>query len=279
MNKILILIGVVVLVVVGSFVFLNIGGETEEISGKVVSEESFEGEELEATLKMAMREFPPWRILNEDKTSMTGIDVDIVGEVAKRMGLSLEFVECNTMARCLTLMEEGQLDVLTSLLRTPEREEIMFYMDRPYKLSTPKVFYVQSGSGESLMEYEDLYKFEAIGVVRGAKYFPLFDDDTKLNKYEVSNYEQALEMLSLGRVDAVPGSKSMLDYLVVENEIEGVERASYFFEKDTQSYIAVSRISPAGRKIDKFKEIFNQLMDEGVIDNIKKEAMEKWQTS
>jgi hypothetical protein len=48
---ILVIIALVV-VVVGAFLFLNIGGETEEITVKVVSEESFEGEESEGVTEV-----------------------------------------------------------------------------------------------------------------------------------------------------------------------------------------------------------------------------------
>lgn len=230
----------------------------------------------EATLTMAMRSFPPWRILNEDKTSMAGLDVEIVGEIASRMNLSLKFQECSALLRCLTLMQQGEIDVLTSIQRTPEREEYMFYMDPPYKPKATRAFYVQTGKGKSLMKYEDLYKFKTVGVSRGSKYFPRFDNDTTLNKYAVTSYYQALRMLSLGRVDVVPGTEIMMDYLIVENGIKGVEKAHYFFEENTPGYIAVSKKSPLGKRIDEFKKLYNQLMDEGVIDRIKKKAEKKW---
>jgi hypothetical protein len=83
-------------------------------------------------------------------------------------------------------------------------------------------------------------------------------------------------MLSLGRVDVVPGTEIMMDYLIVENGIKGIEKAHYFFEEATPGYIAVSKNSTLGKRIDEFKKVYNQLMDEGVIDRIKKKAEKKW---
>ena len=231
----------------------------------------------EGILTMAMRSYPPWRILNkEDVSQSTGLDVEIIGEIAKRMNLSLEFKDCAANIRCLKELEYGNIDVYTSTLKKTDREIYMYYMEPPYKPSTPKAFYVRTGKGKFLRKYEDLTNFKKAGVARGSKYFPRFDDDTTIEKYPVTSYLQALEMLSRDRVDVVPGTELTMDYLIGVNGITGVEKAYYFHEKNTPGYITVSKKSPLAKRIDEFKKVYSQLIDEGVIERIKKKGEGKW---
>ena len=53
---------------------------------------------------------------------------------------------------------------------------------------------------------------KTVGVVRLAKYHSEFDQDPKINKYEVNSYEQGLNMLISKRFDAMVGTKTSLYY-------------------------------------------------------------------
>jgi ABC-type amino acid transport substrate-binding protein len=53
---------------------------------------------------------------------------------------------------------------------------------------------------------------KTIGVIRGGSFDVNFDNDTAINKYEVNDYNQMLQMLIMGRLDGVIGSNVGLYY-------------------------------------------------------------------
>ena len=57
---------------------------------------------------------------------------------------------------------------------------------------------------------------KTVGVVRLAKYHSEFDQDPKINKYEVNSYEQGLNMLISKRFDAMVATKTSLYYTLTK---------------------------------------------------------------
>lgn len=70
---------------------------------------------------------------------------------------------------------------------------------------------ILSRAGNSFKSLEDLHG-KTVGVVRGGKFDVNFDNDTSINKYEVNDYNQMLQMLMKGRLDGVIGSNVGLYY-------------------------------------------------------------------
>jgi polar amino acid transport system substrate-binding protein len=77
---------------------------------------------------------------------VSGIDVDIVREIARRMKLEIEYVRC-PWARCLAMMQSGEADLLSSVWKRPEREACLRFFDTPFLDELPITFYFKKGSG------------------------------------------------------------------------------------------------------------------------------------
>lgn len=83
----------------------------------------------EETLRYALFPAPPFMIYGEQQ--MSGIDVEIVNEIAAQLHLKVEYIQCPWM-RCLELMKTGKADLLSSAYKKPEREEFMQYFSTPF---------------------------------------------------------------------------------------------------------------------------------------------------
>ena len=70
---------------------------------------------------------------------------------------------------------------------------------------------ILSRAGVSFKSLESLHG-KTIGVVRGGKFDMKFDNDAAINKFEVNDYYQMLQMLMTGRLDGVIGSNVGLYY-------------------------------------------------------------------
>ncbi len=73
------------------------------------------------------------------------------------------------------MMEQGELDLLASVLFQQEREKYMAYI-RPQYIHVSHVFYTKKGSPIKIKKYNDLHSL-IIGRELGAVNFEPFDSD------------------------------------------------------------------------------------------------------
>jgi len=217
-------------------------------------------------LRVPISPYPPWRIIDDDGR-ITGIDVEVMQELCRRMGLKLE-MEQAPFARCLLLLEHGDMDMGASLQKRPERELYLQYLTPPYILGSDKVFYVLRGSGVQIRSYSDLQGLR-VGVTPGTKYFPRFDNDKTLNKVAAKDYGHLITMLEGHRIDAFVYSASVGDYLVMINDCSHkIVHSPYRFTKALHGYLAISRHSPLASRLEEFNRHLQQMIDEGVVEHI-----------
>jgi polar amino acid transport system substrate-binding protein len=207
--------------------------------------------------------------VNQEDQDVSGIDVDIVREISKRMNLELELVRCS-WARCLHLMRSGDVDLLSSVWKRPEREEYLRYFDSPFLDHLPITFYVKKGSPLTIDTYEDLYHIKSIGVLRKASYFERFDLDDTLKKQEVSSQDQLFPMLLADRIEAIAGYVPTVNYRLVTEGYRGqIERTRYEFAEKVPVYMAMSKQSRLINRFDEFNQVNTALADEGILTLIR----------
>ena len=223
----------------------------------------------EKELVIPVSEFSPWKMIDGDK--FHGIDIDILHEMAERLGLTLKFIKC-PFARCLEHMKRGKADLMSSIVKRPDREIYIRYLEPPY-YTERRVFYVIKGKSHILQRYEDLYKIR-VGVKRRVKYFPRFDEDTKINKEEVTDVIQNIKKLALGRIDTFIISETQGDYLVAISGFQDkFEKLQVIFKGYDRAYFGISKRSKFFRQADDFKKVLEQMIEEGQIDTIKRHFM------
>lgn len=220
-----------------------------------------------AVLRVAFNELPPWKGLDENGTAY-GIDISFLQCVATRMGLEIEYKQY-PFNRCLYLLEHGEADLMTGVLRRPNRETYLYFIDPPYKNYSDKVFYVRAGDEDTIREYRNL-SHHIIGARLGGKYFPRFDRDNTLKKDLVKSFELSLKMLIAGRIDATIHTETTGDYEVRRLGLEEkVSKARYAYRKQQDVYLALSKKSPMAHRVDEFNTVVADLVREGVFERIK----------
>jgi polar amino acid transport system substrate-binding protein len=234
------------------------------LGGRLVSAE-------QAKLTVAFEHWPPMKIV--EGGSFGGIDAAILREIANRLDIEFEFEMCS-WNRCVELMRSGHADLITSIAKTPDREEFMYFIEPPYKTKLDIAFYMRRGSGETVHAYEDLYR-SPIGVTRGSVYFQKFDADPDIVKFEVSNEERLLRILERGRVDLIIGMEMNMDYLITLKGMQGrLEKAPYRITIESPSYIAVSKNSPfLGTVAAPLSAVVSQMVETGEIENIENNVL------
>lgn len=207
----------------------------------------------------------PWRMKNDG--IFEGPDIEVAKKIAEKLNLTPEF-KIAPLKRCLEWMKQGSIDMMTGLLKSEEREAYIHFVEPYYKSKSNKSFYVLKGNKNLITKYEDLYGLK-IGVKRGAKYFPQFDEDEKLNKSPVTEYKQNLKMLIAKRIDTFIVTKDQGDYLISKLGHQGVfEEAVFSFMKKNSVYIGISKKS---HLLNQAKTITATMIQNGEIDTLIKD--------
>jgi polar amino acid transport system substrate-binding protein len=207
----------------------------------------------------------------------SGIDVDIVRELARRTHMDVTIIRCPWL-RCLKLMETGEADLLSSAYKKPEREQYMQYFDHAYLDRLPIAFYVRKDSDIQINAYEDLYRLDRpVGVLRGASYFPRFDGDTLLKKAEISTQDQLFPMLVGRRLDVIAGYVPTANFrLITEGYQSRVRKSQFEYSERADVYMAVSKKSPLLKRFKELNDINTILLAQGVLQRIRESYYEKY---
>lgn len=220
------------------------------------------------TLLLATHIEPPLAYLSD--SIITGSNIEVARLLAKKMNVQLRFVQC-PFARCLSLLKNGQVDMMVGVKKTSEREQYLNYLSKPYTTRiTPVRFYLRRSYSQDIANYDDL-KDMSIGVLRGATYFERFDNDSQLNKLEVTTHAQLVDMFLKGRFDTFLGREiSIKRHVSKDIYHKDMKLASYIYHKKNDSYIVVSKKSDFNMHVGELSKQLESSIASGEIDQIAK---------
>ncbi len=225
-------------------------------------------------LYVALNNYPPWKI-QEEKSSLRGIDQIYLKEFAKRLNLELKFIEC-PWARCQSLLEQGVIDLISSYSDTNERRKIAVFLKAPYRQAM-MTFYTLASKDNTIKKYGDLKNLR-IGHTRGATYFDKFDYDPTLKKITMNGFVQGLKMLANDRVDVIISAEVPADYQILKNNWSGkIKKEKYTYDSGSGTYFAISRKSNVLDRVDEFNEVNAQLIKESYIKKSIKKFKDQFQ--
>jgi len=226
----------------------------------------------EDVLRVSFNDLPPWKILGQDGKP-TGVDVEFLDMLANRLGLTVEYVHY-PFKRGLKMMESGEIDLMIGVLRRPEREAYLHFIEPPYKNESSKAFFVLKGREHAIASHDDLHGLR-VGTVLGGLYYPEFDDDSLIDKYPVTSPDLNISMLLAGRIDAFVMTETAGDCRVAERGLEAeVVKARYVYREHQDVYMVLSRNSPHVARLGEFNRAMAQLVAEGAFARVTERFME-----
>lgn len=196
-----------------------------------------------------------------------GPDAKLIKAIADKLNSDLKF-KFAPFKRRLQLMKDGDIDFMSGLLKTAEREKYIYYVYPPYKERSDTVFFLPRGKRARLQKYDDLYAMK-IGTNHGSNYFPQFDHDTKLNKEAVSSGVPNFRKLLLGRIDTVIYAEAGgIDLVHKIGIADRVEMAEYRFARQKYVHIGISRKSHLMDHLVKIDSLIGSMIESGEIKRI-----------
>jgi len=193
------------------------------------------------TLNVGLPSFPPFAYPPTEK-GQRGTLVTLYAMLEKELRKELDVhlkIQHYPYARTLVGLQDGSLD-LALIFKNLSLEGAVTYVA---KVAQSKIIVIYDHE-HPIQKYEDLYQLFDIAVIRQAHYEPRFDVDKKINKFPVENYRQAIQLLTLGRVAAVVGAHSGLQYIIDSFEFKGERWATPYTLGHKEVWLHFSNHSP-----------------------------------
>ncbi|WP_430199471.1 substrate-binding periplasmic protein [Paenibacillus illinoisensis] len=247
------------------------GSKTTDNGSSNGAQASNELEQIKSagTMKVGMMgTYAPYNFLN-DKKEMDGFDADIAREVAKRLGVEVEFVS-QEFSGLIPSLQSKKIDAIVSQMTiTDERKQALDFSEG---YITNQVKIIVKSDNNDITKLED-FKGKTIGVGLGTNDETYLRNEVlpKVGDFTIKTYDDvisSLKDLNAGRIDATINNLYALKPIVDANgfDIKAVGEAI----KSDQAGIAVRKNNP--ELVAALNDALQGMKDDGTYNTIFK----KW---
>jgi polar amino acid transport system substrate-binding protein len=270
------------LIVITGFIGIAIGCSTSTGSSKIATTNiSTEKDRLQTIKEKGVLTFvsandPPFVYINTETNKLSGIDADIIAEIAKRLGINkIEMKEVSFSELLDKLNTDDSIDLAADgLYITPEREERVAFTQPLYRESEAVIV-----PKASKINFKDDLKNAVVGARRGTKFADLIQDWKKNNLVkDVVIFEDTpklLNALNNGEIDAGVSDSTLINYSLKNKSFFLKTLRDYTPELHGTAGIAVKKsditlLNALNEKISEMKAdgtLYAILVDNGVDRN------------
>ncbi|WP_430202686.1 substrate-binding periplasmic protein [Paenibacillus illinoisensis] len=247
------------------------GSKTTDNSSSNGAQASNELEQIKSagTMKVGMMgTYRPYNFLNDNK-EMDGFDADIAREVAKRLGVEVEFVSQEFSGLTPSLQSKKIDAIISQMTITDERKQALDFSEG---YITNQVKIIVKDDNNDITKLED-FKGKTIGVGLGTNDETYLRNEVlpKVGDFTIKTYDDvitSLKDLDAGRIDATINNLYALKPIIDSNgfKIKAVGEPI----KSDQAGIAVRKNNP--ELVAALNEALQGMKDDGTYNTIFK----KW---
>ncbi|EHQ64299.1 cystine transporter subunit [Paenibacillus dendritiformis C454] len=167
-----------------------------------------------------MGTYAPYNFLN-DKHEVDGFDADVAKEVAKRLGVEVEFIT-GEFSGLIEGLQKNKYDALVSQVTITEDRKKLMDFSTPYVKNAVNV--IVKSDNATIQKIED-FKDKKIGVGLGTNDEKYLRDVAmpKVGTFEIATYNDvitSLKDLDVGRIDATINNVFAIKPLIEKNQFK-----------------------------------------------------------
>jgi len=226
----------------------------------------------ECVMSVRMDEDPPYLTMLPDGQP-GGVNADVAREALRRMECRADF-RTMPFSRALKELQEGGLDILPNLFRTPERQAFAFY-SRTRDQVPNRLFIRAADKGRwDIKSFRDLERLGLrLGLPGGALASPDFaalsaDPAFKALITPARNHASLLRMLQGGRVDAVILDEQTARWELARLGLADTVTATDFVAGVDPGYFAFSRAKVSEEQVERFDAAIEAMRKDGTVAGI-----------
>lgn len=158
-----------------------------------------------------------------------GYSIDLLNLLAKHIGLRVEYVNGYSWPELVALFKKGELDLLHSLVRSPEREKFGLFSDSYRRHQT---YFLTRKENPDISDITQLYgKTVAVASGWGTTEF-LATNYPQIKLLVVPGLEEILDAVSRGDAYATIDNDATSMYMIKKKSIENLKLCSWFKDFD-----------------------------------------------
>lgn len=207
----------------------------------------------------------PISYYKEDGTA-DGIAIRLHRRVLGELGVQPNFIGDIPWPRQLAMLKSGNLDALTSVNYTEERDREFLLTDSFHQFKVRA--FGRKEHDVTLERVEDLTKYN-VAYSRGASFGAKFDklaEDTS-NIFPINGTDNILKLLALGRVDLVILPEFLGTRLIKETELVGQISIKGPVIYEQRIHMAFSRKSECACLRDAYNKTLDELSSNGFVED------------
>lgn len=214
-----------------------------------------------------------------DGHHLQGASIDIARRVLDELHIPYEIRYLGPFTRVMKLAERGDIDLVATLKKTPEREHFLLF-PKTVALSNPVAVFQARERPFVFQSRQDLTGRRG-GITRGNRFGADIDEfaRTSLDIEEAETPESNFNKLKVGRIDYfLTGYFVGMAYLLKRrDEASFVVPAAYL--ADTPNYLALTQKGACADKLEAIDAKLAQLKKSGALDEIVKTNIDRWKAS
>lgn len=223
--------------------------------------------------------YAPYEWTDKDGNHI-GMVVDYMHRLEQKLGLHFEIVKNKSWTELLSMAKNGELDMLTSIVKTPERSEYLTFSE-PYR-DTPTII-IDNGKGSFIGSLKQLSN-KRVSVEKG-----YFMEEFMKNNYPkiilvtTATTKEALKMVVDGEADAYVGDANVADFAIKSNnyntlrfsgQTEYISHQSFGLTKANEPLARILTKAMATIPKDETDAMFNRWLN--IDQGIKSETLIKY---
>lgn len=228
-------------------------------------------------------DYAPYEWIDKDG-QYVGLAVDYLRRMEPVLGVRFEIVKGMSWAEAIEMTQRGELDLLSSIVKTPERSKFLTYSEPYRNLQTVIIDHGQGGFIGSLAQLAG----QRVVVEKG--YFTqelLTQDHPDIQLLIASSTQEALSLLMDGKADAYVGDLGAINYAIKKTRRNSL-RFSGQTEYQSQHRFAVTKANTelasllnkamATIPAEETDALFNRWMGLQIVQGIQTETLLKYGT-
>lgn len=202
-----------------SFTHLYVSNANENATILQFSTDELDFIKSHPTVKVAVDPtFFPYEFIDKDGT-YKGIAADYLDLIAQRTGISFIVSEGLTWTNAYERAVQGELDMLSCVLKTPSRE-LYFNYSAPYYFTYRSIFV--TNDNHNISQLSDLYQ-KKVAVQRNSSHHSFLFDYPDIDPSLYDTVDEAVQALSEGREVAFIGNFATTNYIIKQNGITNLK--------------------------------------------------------
>lgn len=185
--------------------------------------------------------YPPYSFRNVHG-EFVGIAVDFTRELARRVGIRIEYYPKGEWSKLYEAAQLREVDVIATLVKREERKQ-WFEFTRPY-VSLAQYVITRKDQADQITKAEHL-QGKTMALVKGYSMTSvILEEINNITPLYVGDLDEALETVSTGRADATVGAIGITNFLITQSNLSNLSFAFLYSKGQSEQRFGVRKDWP-----------------------------------